>query len=60
MPEVVSAIPCGTISDLGANLALIDLREERIKALAKNLERDNVTISTHCTDAVIQTMSYSH
>ena len=38
------------LASLGANLALIDLREERIKALAKKLERDSITISTHCAD----------
>ena len=38
------------LASLGANLALIDLREERIQALAKKLERDNITITTHCAD----------
>lgn len=38
------------LASLGANLALIDVREERIQALAKKLERDNITISTHCAD----------
>ena len=38
------------LASLGANLALIDVREERIQALAKKLERDSITISTHCAD----------